>query len=552
MIIRLEISNYAIIEHIALDFAERMNVITGETGSGKSIILGAFRLILGDRADRKSLYNKSKKCIVEATFDTRQYELADFFERENLDFEEEVIIRREISASGKSRAFINDTPVNLKQLQQLTSQLVDLHRQFASLDLNYHDAQMGMLDALADNQTLLSEYRNHFQQFQKLRLHLDELRERHQNAIKQRDFIQFQFDELQEIDLNLGRDQELERTLQQMEHAKDIIRVLGNLSYSLQDNEQSIISTISGLQVHLQEIAHYHPASGELDQRLQSCRLELEDIANEARKISDGLEIDGEGMDNARERLDRLNQLLHKHQVTDLSALADLMQEFERELGSYQNLEEEMIDTEKSMDLAMDKAEIVASNLRQKRQKSIPVFNERVNDLLKALKMEHADFQISLDASEKLHKLGRDKIDFLFTANKGSAHRSIKDVASGGELSRLSLITKSIVAGSLQLPTLIFDEIDSGVSGDVAQKMGNILQELSQNHQVINITHSPQVAARAHRHFKVYKELEKEMTKTKIETLSGEQRIIEIATMLSSSPPSTHALESAKELMSNN
>ena len=549
MIRQLDIRNYAIIEQLSLTFSNKLNILTGETGSGKSIILGAFGLILGNRADSKVLLDKGKKCIVEATFDISVYDLKDFFNTQDLDYENQVLIRREINSSGKSRAFINDTPVKLTQLKELTSHLVDLHQQFENQGINDTQEQLRMLDSLADNHKLLREYQSHFKKYKILVERRDRLRATHQNATKQRDFIQFQLDELLELDIDLLKDKELEVKLRQMDHAQDIIKNMGNLSFSLENSEQSIISMLSVIQQQIDETSRFHSGIKEISDRLESNKIELRDIADEAAQIAESLHVDAEEIAASRERLDKINLLLHKHQLQDLDSLHVLQQKFENELSSYDNIEDQLEVTQIAINNAKVKAKEKAEQLHRRRHEARPNFERDVNKLLGSLKMEYAHFKIDIAPSSDLHQQGQDRVTFLFAPNRGSEHRMIKEVASGGELSRLSLITKSLVAGSLKLPTLIFDEIDSGVSGDIAQKMGNILQGLSKKHQVISITHSPQVASRADSHFKVFKRLEGKVTKAKILALDPQERIIEIATMLSSSPPSSTAIASAKELI---
>ncbi len=549
MITRLEIRNYAIIEELILDFSENLNILTGETGSGKSIILGAFGLIMGRRADSKVLLNKSEKCIVEACFDISSYALETFFQEENLDYDEQAIVRREINSAGKSRAFINDTPVKLKQLQHLATQLVDLHQQFENQGINDVNEQIKMLDSFAGANTLQTEYRGLYQQLKQLENQQERLQMEHRNALKQRDFVSFQLAELQELDLDLDKDHNLEQYLDQMDHAQDIMTGMGELSYAIQQDDQSILTTLGAVQQRVQDLGKFHQGVQEIYDRLESVKIELADIADEAMRISEGLEIDEERLHRTRERLDQINAILHKHQLSELTAIAQLRSDFEQELSGYSNLERELEETRSEITHTRGQASAVAIKLSKKRREAKPHFEKGVNRLLQELKMEYANFRIEIASQADLLPSGQDRIGFLFAPNKGSEHRAIKEVASGGELSRLSLIAKSLVAGSVNLPTLLFDEIDSGVSGDVAQKMGQILQDLAQKHQVISITHSPQVAARADRHFKVFKTMEKNTTKAQIQTLSEEDRMVEIATMLSSSPPSSIALESARELM---
>ena len=549
MIVRLEIRNYAIIEKLSLEFSKGLNILTGETGSGKSIILGAFGLILGNRADSKVLFDKSKKCVVEATFDVRSYNLQPFFDEENLDYDHRTIIRREVNAAGKSRAFINDTPVNLKQLKRFGIRLVDLHQQFENQGINDPNVQIKMLDSLAGSLGLGEEYKQSYQAYRDLLRTKAALELEQQNAVKQQDFIAFQLDELRALNIDPERDGALELTLQQMDHAQEIMSGLSELVHVITERDQDLISTLSNLEQRLRDLSKYHVGIEAIVQRLESSRIELGDIAQEASLINDEMEVDEEALRHMRARMDKLSSLQYKHQVTNMEDLIKLQDKFEKELANYTSIEDSLHEIEREIETTRQTSSDLARKLSTQRKAAKPKFEKGVKELLGALKMEYAEFKITQERLEALGPNGLDQMEFLFAPNRGSGHRPIKEVASGGELSRLALITKSLVAESINLPTLIFDEIDSGVSGDVAQKMGHILQNLSADHQVISITHSPQVAARADSHFKVFKTLEDDATKAKILALSEDDRIVEIATMLSSSPPSAIALKSAKELI---
>lgn len=549
MISRLEIYNYAIIESLSIEFSDQLNIITGETGSGKSILLGALGLILGKRADSRVLLHHEKKCVVEGTFDIAQYGLQAFFSAEDLDYDDQIIIRREINTEGKSRAFINDTPVNLKTLQNLTTQLVDLHEQFENLGLNDNRQQIKMLDAFAQATSLRQSYEQLFRQYKTLQSQLRQLESRQADAIRQRDYLQFQLDELLELKIDLNQDLSLEDRLSELEHAEEITSVLNGLSFAIEESEMSVLGQLKTLKSHLQGIERFHTGARELLQRLDQNYIDLEDIGFEAKRISEEIDLNPGLAHELRERVDRINGLLYKHQVTGIEQLAEMQDQIEEQLQDYLNLEDEIDRLRKTAGEAERQLRSMAGELSQCRQSAIIPFGQKVNDLLKELKMEHAAFKIGLQPGELLQAHGQDEIDFLFAPNKGDDFYEIRKVASGGEMSRLALITKSLVASSLQMPTLVFDEIDSGVSGDVAKKMGGILKRLSATHQVISITHSPQVAAMANRHFTVFKETSDVDTKTKVRLLDQEARIIEIATMLSSSPPSKAAIVSAKELM---
>ncbi|MBK8506957.1 MAG: DNA repair protein RecN [Saprospiraceae bacterium] len=549
MVCRLEINNYAIIESLVIDFSDQLNIITGETGSGKSILLGALGLILGKRADSKVLLNQHKKCIVEGTFDISQYALQTFFEEEDLDFEEKVVIRREINAEGKSRAFINDTPVNLKTLQNLTTQLVDLHEQFENLGINDSRQQLKMLDAFAHSIEIRNNYERLFRKYKSQHTALRHLEDKQSEAIKQRDYLQFQLEELLELKIDLKTDPQIEGRLDELEHAEEITSVLGNLAFAIEESEVSILGQIKELKNQLQNIERFHPAARELLNRINQTYIELEDIGYEAKKISEQIDLNPELANEIRSRVDKINSLIYKHQAADIHQLKQIKDNLEVELQGFSNLDEEIEQLRNQIEKNEKELRTIADELSKKRKGSLGIFEKKVNELLKELKMEHAAFKVACKKSGDLLPHGQDEIDFLFAPNKGNDFYEIKKVASGGEMSRLALITKSLVAGSIQMPTLVFDEIDSGVSGDVAKRMGEILQRLADTHQVISITHSPQVAAKASRHYSVYKETTALEAKTRVRELDHDARIIEIATMLSSSPPSQAAITSAKELI---
>ena len=549
MIVRLDIKNYTIIESLSITFSPGLNIITGETGSGKSVLLGALGLILGKRADTKTLFDGAKKCVVESEFDVKGYDLASFFEREDLDYDEQVIIRREILPSGKSRAFINDTPASLKQLQSLASHLVDLHQQFDNLGINDPNHQLQMIDALAENEKIIEDYQTQFKLFRQLQSKRESLVSQLQESLKQRDYLEFQLNEFSELDIQIEEDQKLEQELSFLEHSEEIVTTLNEVSAAIESSEHSVESILQSLCQHLAPLVDYHEGVKAIYERLESSILELEDIAREASSMAEDTEYDPGRVAMMKTRMDKINQLLYKHQVDDIAALVSLQEEMSLQVQNYDYLEEAIASTEKDVQKTHEVLKNLANNLSKRRKKVLPAFEKDVNSLLKNLKMEHATFKISFDTAETLQVNGMDRIEFLFAPNKGSSFSAIKSVASGGEISRLSLITKSLVARTMHMPTLIFDEIDSGVSGDVALQMGNMLEKLAEEHQIISITHSPQVAAKAESHFTVYKTIDGESTKAKVKKLEEADRMVEIATMLSSSPPSDAAIQSAKELM---
>ena len=550
MIKSLQIKNYAIIETLEIDFSKGLTIITGETGAGKSILLGALGLIMGRRADTKSLYVEDKKCVVEGVFDVRDYELHSFFEREDIDYEDELVVRREITPSGKSRAFVNDTPVNLKILQRLSSTLVDLHQQFDSLDIHQVSFQLRMLDALAGNKVLLRKYQQQFKQYTADRKILQELKERDQRSAREVDFLTFQLKEFEEAELVEGELAKLEEAHSRLSNAEEIRQTLAQAFQFLSENDQSVIGQLEAIGLNLGNIRNFDASLEKLAERFNSIVFELQDLAGEFEKMADTTEYDSERIQTIQERLDLIYRLQNKHQVKTLEDLLQIEEDFTKQLSALSDLSQEITELEK--DLAKQEGTLreMALKLRSKRQSVHKGFEKKVKTMLGQLAMESAELKVEFVELPELSSTGLDEVNFLFAANRGSRLQLIKSVASGGELSRLTLVTKSLVASAIPLPTLIFDEIDSGISGDVSLKMGNILRELSNHHQVVSITHSPQIASKADAHYFVYKKEKKDRTVTRVRLLDQEERIRAIATMLSQSPPSSSAIENAKELLS--
>jgi DNA repair protein RecN (Recombination protein N) len=406
-----------------------------------------------------------------------------------------------------------------------------------------------MLDAFAHSIELRNTYEGIFRKYKNQQTELRHLEEKQSEAIKQRDYLQFQLEELLAIKIDLKTDAGIEERLDELEHAKEITSVLGSVAFSIEESELSVLGQINELRNHLQNIERFHPVARELLNRINQTYIELEDIGYEAKKISEQIDLNPERANEIRSRVDKINSLIHKHQATDIHQLKQIEDNLEIELQDFFNLDEEIEQLRNRIGKNEKELRFIADELSKKRKGSIGIFEKKVNELLKELKMEHAAFKVACKKSGDLLPHGQDEIDFLFAPNKGNDFYEIKKVASGGEMSRLALITKSLVASSIQMPTLVFDEIDSGVSGDVAKRMGEILQRLADTHQVISITHSPQVAAKASRHYSVYKETTAREAKTRVRELDHDARIVEIATMLSSSPPSHAAITSAKELM---
>lgn len=549
MIKSLHIRNYAIIELLELSFSEGLTIITGETGAGKSILLGALELIMGERADSKALYDESDKCVVEGLFDIKAYDLKEFFESHDIDYDTEVVVRREILPSGKSRAFINDTPVNLKVLQDLSSSLIDLHQQFDTLDIHQISFQLRMIDALAGNKSLLQQYAEAYRKCHADKRRLADLVAKSDNATREMDFLQFQMEEFNRAELVNGEQEALEEELTRLTNAEDIKRVTGSAYNYLVENEQSVVGMMQDMGIQLHQIGKVDHQIALLNVRFDSLVVELQELARELETIAEETEYDAQRISEIQQRLDLVYRLQKKHSVATVAELLTIQETIQSQLGSFGDLSKEIADLTDSINQQEQALTEKAMELRERRRAVIPDFETKVTDLLTQLAMPHAQMQVQFDELSTLGPTGLDEVNFLFAANKGSRLQRIKEVASGGELSRLTLVTKSLVASAIPLPTLIFDEIDSGISGDVALKMGNILRKLSNQHQVVTITHSPQIAAKADAHYFVYKKEKDDRTVTHVRMLTTDERVRAIATMLSQNPPSDSAMENARELL---
>lgn len=549
MISSLKIKNYAIIESLEIEFSGQLTIITGETGAGKSILLGALGLIMGERADTKSLYIPDQKCVVEGVFRVGMYQLQDFFEEKELDYDDEMVIRREISPSGKSRAFVNDTPVTLKLLQELSSSLVDLHQQFDTLDLHHVSFQLRTLDALANNGAGLQEYQQLYRKQQTDLRQLAKLEERSATAGRELDFVQFQLNELRQADLIEGEQESLETELHRLSNAESIKSTSGQAYRFLADSEQSLIDQLETLTAGLRPLAKDDREMAQLTERLDGVLAELQDISTELDSIAENTEYDGERIQEVQGRIDLIYRLQKKHTVASVQELLAIQTELQGQLGDFEDMGSEITALQERVN-AQDKVlRKLATQLSTKRRKVAPALEADVQSMLAQLSMPNARLQIKIEDLEEVGPNGMNEVNFLFAANKGGRLQLIKDVASGGELSRLALAIKSLVASAIPLPTLIFDEIDIGISGDVSLRMGHILRKLSRQHQVVSITHSPQIASQADAHFFVYKKDTEERTLAKVRLLNDEERIRAIATMLSQSPPSDSALNNARELI---
>ncbi|MBK8620643.1 MAG: DNA repair protein RecN [Saprospiraceae bacterium] len=550
MLERLHIQNYAIIDRITIDFSKGLSIITGETGAGKSILLGALGLIMGRRADTKTLYEADKKCIVEAVFSAFPKEAEKILQEEELDIEDQLFIRREISATGKSRSFINDTPVNLDIIQKLSPFLLDMHQQFDNLDIQEENFQMEMIDAFTKNKTLLTQYLHLYTDWKKQVKHLSFLEDKKQSFARESEFNRFLLAELDQIDPFSGEQEELENELNVLSNAQSIKEINTSVYHNLEENEPSVLTVIGNLVHEVSNISDISKEYQDMYNRLYSIQEECRDLAKEALRLSEQTELNPEKIYEIKERLNILYKLQKKHGVSDEAGLLDIWNQLRQKDNDTESLDQEINKTRKEISLLESKMEKDADILHQTREKGIPLFEKNVKTLLSDLKMDHAQLSIKLEKSEKFSENGKNKILWLFAANKGSIPQPLKSVASGGEISRLNLCIKSILVSAMVLPTIIFDEIDAGVSGDVALKMGDMLTNLAKNHQIISITHSPQVASKAQHHLHVFKNHEGDKTTTNIKVLSQDEKIYTLAIMLSSDPPTNTALAAAKELIS--
>ncbi|MBK8488442.1 MAG: DNA repair protein RecN [Chitinophagales bacterium] len=550
MLRKLNISNYAIIENAEIDFSAGLNIITGETGAGKSILLGALGLLLGARADSKILFKNSGKCIIEGLFFLKVYELQLFFENANIDYADETIIRRELNESGKSRAFINDTPVTLSVLQQLADNLIQIHSQHETLALADSKFQLMVIDSLASTNKLLPIYQKLFNTWKSSEQVLKEAIENAAKAEKDKDYIEFQLKELTTAKLEDINQEELENTLQQLTHAEEIKRGVFETLQILQDAEFNAIDLMRDATSKLQSIRKFAPDLESSIQRLESNKLELQDIVSDLTQQADKISADPNTLATVQSVLDSLYHLQKKHNVSSVNELLEIQQNFQTQFSQIENASDNISALRKQVSQQLKDVVEHAKSISDLRKKQFAPFEKNVAQLLKEVGMQSAELKVDHHFSaEQLNKTGGDSIQFTFSANPGSALQDIKKVASGGELSRLMLSIKSLIAKNTALPTLIFDEIDSGVSGDTAMKVGVILEKLSVNHQVIAITHLPQIAAKGKHHLKVFKQIEKNNTTTHLRLLNKEDRIQEIALMLSGENPSKAAFENAKELM---
>lgn len=550
MLTSLKISNYALIDHLAMQPSAGLSMITGETGAGKSIMLGAVGLLLGNRADTKVLLHEAKKCVVEGIFDIRSYGLQGYFEELELDYEESCIIRREISPNGKSRSFVNDTPILLDHLKTLGEKLMDVHSQHDTLLLGEGDFQLGLVDAFAQTAVERAAYQQVFKEFKSSKKRLEELTIQSGRLKKEFDFNQFQLNELSSLSLVAGEQEELEASQQILENAEDIKVKIREILSLFQDEQFGVLQGMGHIQSSLQGLERLANAFGSYRQRFQEALIELNDLVESLGDEDSDVEVDVEKLERTRDRLSKIYQLQKKHGLQTVKELMELESQLADQVFQVQQVEDQLLAAKKDQ-LEKEKAMLQASELlSQKRKACFPAFERALEELLQELGMENARIQLERQVLEP-HASGVDRVELLFSANKGMPLLPLKKVASGGEFSRLLFAIKYLMADKMALPTLIFDEIDSGISGEVALQMVRMMQVIAQNHQVICITHLPQMAAKGDLHFFVYKDHSAEKTISKVKQLTDEERVHELAKMIAGDNPSLAAQTSAKELLMN-
>ncbi|MEA3445872.1 MAG: DNA repair protein RecN [Bacteroidota bacterium] len=553
MLQTISVSNYALIQKLEIEFYSGFSIITGETGAGKSILLGALSLILGSRAESSVLHNKEKKCVIEGFFVIEEYGLQDFFSKHDLDYSRECILRREIAPGGKSRAFINDTPVNLNLLKEIGQSLVDVHSQHQSLLLGDNRFQLKVIDEFASSQKLFSEYKSAYISLSEEKLKLNELKEKASNAKSKLDYFQFQYQQFKLANLhNVTEQEELENELEILVHAEEIKKSLSNTIALLSEDELSVLSIMKSSILEISNTKNFLNQAGNISSRLESTVIEIADIVQELERINENTEHEPNRIEEINERLDTFYSLEQKHNVASIKELIGLRDTLSEKISEIESFDDELEAQEKKSLKIEKHAKSLANKLSISRSKYLPKLESEVSKMLKNLGMPHSMFKIQNTKSEELGKSGIDNFKFLFTANKKSELQEIQKVASGGEISRLMLCVKSLLSKSLGLPSIIFDEIDTGVSGDIADKVGEIMKQMSKGMQVINITHLPQVAAKGNYHYLVYKDERKKNSETRIQLLSEKERLTELSKMLSGQDVSAAAIENARALLNQN
>lgn len=549
MLASLSIANYALIEKLSIEFSEGFSIITGETGAGKSILLGALGLVLGKRADLTSLKDKEEKCVIEAHFSIAKYNLQPFFETNDLDYDVHTIIRREILPSGKSRAFVNDSPVNLQVLLDLGNFLLDIHSQHQTMELAEEKYQFTIIDAIAKNQAILEEYQENLKAYKTIQRKFEAAKSELQSSLNEQDYNSFLLQELLDAKLEVGQQEEFEAEIEKLSNV-ELIKENLSKAIALAENDQFGLTTnLVEFKMAIQKITNFSPEYVKLYERVESLLIEFKDIALEINAFAEDLNDDPKTLELLSQKLQVIYNLQKKHQVTTIVELLEIQQEIEQKVISVTTIEESLLLLEKQISETEKNLDYLAHQLHQNRLSAIPVLIDQMVFLLSQLGMPNVRFKIDLTQTTHFLSNGKDELQLLFSANKGSDFGLLKKVASGGEMSRIMLVVKAILSNYSSLPTIILDEIDTGVSGEIAAKMGEIMKEMSQTMQVFAITHLPQIAAKGNSHFKVYKRIAAEQTFSEIKQLTTEERIQEIAQMLSGATVSESAYNHARELL---
>ncbi|HEY4538799.1 MAG TPA: DNA repair protein RecN [Faecalibacter sp.] len=550
MLKTLRVNNFAIIDQLEIDFQPGMTTITGETGAGKSILLGALKLVLGERADLKALKNSDEKCIIEAVFDIADLGLQEFFEEHDLDYEDESILRRELLPSGKSRAFINDTPVKITDLHLLSEQLIDIHSQFNTPKIFEHDFQLSMLDIYGENKDLLKKYRKSYHEYVAIKKKIKEAQYSLENQTQDLDYKLHLWEELSNANLREDELEFLETEIKALSNVEEILATLGEAYQFLDHPEMGIVSQLNEASNKLNKITGFSQDLEDLYERMISSKIELDDIASELQMKIDATELNPEKLMELNERFDLLHRLLRKHNVNTIAELIEVRDQLETQTSGFDNLSDLIIQLTKQLNVVTDELEKYVVRIRKNRLSSIDTIRENILSTLAQLGMENSQLLIQLEETPEFNLHGKDQVHFLFSANKGMEPRVFEKSVSGGERSRLMLAIKKLLATHTHLPTLILDEIDTGISGKVANETGKVMQTMADNMQLLVITHLPQVASKGNHQLKVYKEVVNDNTKTNVIQLTENQRLEEIAQMISGSDITDAAIDQAKKLMS--
>ena len=549
MLASLSIKNFALIEQLEMNFSNQFSIITGETGAGKSILLGALGLVLGKRADLTSLKDKEQKCIIEAQFQISKYNLQDFFATNDLDYEDTTIIRREILPSGKSRAFVNDSPVNLAELQDLSEFLLDIHSQHQTQELSNEAYQIEILDAIANNQNSILEYKQNLAKYKLAKSELKKMHAEKEALSKEQDYNSFLLEELLLANLKVNEQEELESIFEKLNNVEFIKESLDKSLVTANEEQIGIIQSLKEVKISLQKIAGLSSEFKGLFERVSSTLIEFEDISIELSQQAEKLVNDPEKLDLVNQKLQSIYSLQKKHQVESVAELLIIQNDLDSKLVLVDDLENQIQKLENQLNESVLILDIIASQISKNRSEAVPVLVNQITEILIQLGMPNARFQFEINPTQNYLSSGKDEVQLLFSANKGTDFGLLKKVASGGEMSRIMLAVKAILANYSKLPTIIFDEIDTGVSGEIAHKMGDIMKEMSSKMQVFAITHLPQIAAKGNQHYKVFKSSEGESTISELKLLSHNERVVEIAEMLSGKDISDSAINHAKSLL---